>query len=180
APERRAAALEKDDRLAREAPLELVDEARLARPGIADHGDDLRPVAETAAALLELRELGRASDEQRQPAFRGNGHGRGELASPENLVRRNPLALAPDRDRAEGVHLEESPHQPVRRLADQDGPGLGERLEASRQVGGVADRRVVHLEVVADGPHDDRAGVDPDAGPQRDTLLLAEAGERLV
>src|SRR5207244_1593610 len=84
-------------------------------------------------------------------------------------------ALSSDRERPERPHLEEAAHQPVRRLADQDGPRLRERLEASRQVGGVADRRVVHLEVVADGPDDDRTGVDQDAGPTRDAFPPADA-----
>ena len=41
-------------------------------------------------------------------------------------------------------------------------PGVGEALDPRRQVGGLADRGVVHVEVAPDGADDDLAGIQPD------------------
>ena len=52
-------------------------------------------------------------------------------------------------------------------------PGAGELLHARRQMRGLADGRVVHVQVVANGPHHDLPGVEPDAHPQRQTVGAA-------
>ena len=162
AAERRAAALEKDRRFAGERALELVEQARLPRAGVADHRHDLRAIAEPAEGLVEPGELRGPADERREAALRRDGHRRDELAAPDDLVPGDPVGLAADGERAERPHLEEPAHEPIRCLADQDGPGLGERLKARGEVRGVADRGVVHLEIVADVADDHRTRVDAD------------------
>ena len=72
------------------------------------------------------------------------------------------------------AHLEEAAHQALGGVADQDRARRRQRLQARGEVGRVADRRVVHLEVVADRADDDRAGVDADAQLELDAAL----GER--
>ena len=52
-------------------------------------------------------------------------------------------------------------------------PGRGELLHARRQVRGLAHRRVVHVQVVANGPHHHLAGVEPDADLQRQAVRAA-------
>ena len=43
------------------------------------------------------------------------------------------------------------------------GPGRRQLFHAGREVGGLADRRVVHAQIVADGADDDLAGVEAHA-----------------
>ena len=59
-------------------------------------------------------------------------------------------------------------------LGDHDGPGLGEGLHPSRQVGGVADRGVVHPEVITDPADDDQPAVETQAQADLDAALLLE------
>ncbi len=47
----------------------------------------------------------------------------------------------------------------VGRVRDQDAPALGGLLEASRDVGGVTDRCVIHAQVGADAADDHETGV---------------------
>ena len=69
------------------------------------------------------------------------------------------------------VALDEAP----RRLAREDHAWLGHLLEACGQVGGVADCRIVHSQVVTDRAHHDEAGVKAhpnrqgDLGPRGDS-----------
>jgi hypothetical protein len=78
----------------------------------------------------------------------------------------------------------EAAHQPRRRLADQDRPRRRELLEARREIGGVADRGVVHLQVVADRADHHRPGIETDARRQGDAALalqlLVEVGQRVA
>ena len=63
-------------------------------------------------------------------------------------------------------------------------PGRRELLHARGQMRGLADRRVVHAEIAADGAHDHLAGVESDADLDLDTVLPAQlggvAGDRLL
>jgi len=64
---------------------------------------------------------------------------------------------------AERLHLDMSFGQPQGVAGDQDGPGLGHLLHPGGKVGGLADRGVVHVQVVANGADDDLAGIEPHA-----------------
>ena len=57
---------------------------------------------------------------------------------------------------------------------DQDRARDGQVLHACGEVGRLPDRRVVHVEVAADGAHDDLAGVQADADLDRDALAPPE------
>jgi hypothetical protein len=58
--------------------------------------------------------------------------------------------------------------QSVRRQADA--AGRGHLFHAGGEVRGLADRRVIHVQVAADGPHDDLAGVEADANLHLDAV----------
>ena len=162
--ERRAARLQECDLALGNALLELVEQARLAAPRLADHRHDLGHVGrDSLVAGLELRQLGAPPHERRQPAGLGDGHRRDGLAHAEHLVGRHRLALSLHLEGARLAHLEEAADQPLRGGADEDRPGLGEGLKAGGEVRRVADGGVIHLEIVADGAHHDGAGVDADA-----------------
>ena len=62
-------------------------------------------------------------------------------------------------------------HQRRRLRREVAGVGLGELLHALRQADGVALRRVVHAEIVADRADDDLAGVEAHARREADAVL---------
>ncbi len=68
-----------------------------------------------------------------------------------------------DLSRAEGLEVNEALHQPERLGREQDGSRRGQLLHAGRQVGGLAYRGVVHVQVAADGTHHHLARVEADA-----------------
>jgi hypothetical protein len=100
-------------------------------------------------AALELREL-LATEQGRQLAALAAEGGRA-LGQAEHLVRRHRLARALHVEGTERSGAEAAAQERVGRLGDQDRARRGERLQARGEIGGVADRGVVHLQVVADG-----------------------------
>ena len=77
----------------------------------------------------------------------------------EHLHRlRQPL----HRNRPQRVDLHQALDQPQGRGRQQDTARHGHLLHARRQMGRLPDRRVVHVQVVADRPHHHLAGVEPD------------------
>ena len=71
-----------------------------------------------------------------------------------------------DPDRRDLLQPEIAAHQSGRPLAHQHCACRRGGLQPSRQYGGVAERGVVHPEVVTDFPYDDQAAVDPDSDLQ--------------
>ena len=69
-------------------------------------------------------------------------------------------------DGSPGFDVEERVHEPVGIVSDLHRAGLGRLLHPSRDVQGVAHRRVLDTEVRADLTDDDRARVDADADVQ--------------
>ncbi len=122
-----------------------------------------RAGAHSREAVRELLKLVLAPHQWGQAASFGGAEGGADLVPSEDLVCGDWLGLAANLEGAGGAHLEEPAHQAVRGLAHQDRSRRGQRLQAGGEVGGIADRRVVHLEVVADGADDDRSGMDTDA-----------------
>jgi len=64
---------------------------------------------------------------------------------------------------AERLHLDVALGQRQGSGRDHDGAGIGKLLHPGRQVGRLADGRVVHAEIAADGAHDDLPGIQTDA-----------------
>ena len=106
-----------------------------------------------------------AADQRREPALGGGVQARAAATRAQHLegvhgrVPLDPLL-------AEVERLEEPADRPVRRFADQHAAGAGRLLEPRRDVRRVADRGVVHPQVVADAADDDRARVEADAHPE--------------
>src|SRR5262252_6818896 len=65
--------------------------------------------------------------------------------------------------RAERLHLDMAFGQPQGVAGDQSGPGLGHLLHPGGEVGGLPDRGVVHVQVVANSTDDDLAGIESHA-----------------
>ena len=121
-------------------PLEqLPGETRLADAG--DPGDRDEPSlpfgAGRADELLDRAELLGATDERRLDRFAAAGAA--ELAEdPERAPRGNDRLLALQREVAELLERDRAAGRPDRRLADEDGAGLGHRLEPGGRVHQVA------------------------------------------
>ena len=80
-----------------------------------------------------------------------------------------------DRQGTDPLAADVPDHLPGGRVAHEDGAGLRDRLQTSRDVDRVADRRVVALGVVAEAAHHHRAAVEPH--PHLDRL---EPGRREI
>ena len=168
AAEGQATPLEISDRPAGQRVPELEEQPRLADPGFADDAHHL-----SASGLhLDLQGAQRAdlpgtSDELAQGTLAARLQRRAALAASDDQVDGHWHRPAADLHRALGLELRVATDELRRGVADHDGAGFGHLLQAGRQVGRVADGGVVHPEVVADGPHDDEAGMKPEAKAHR-------------
>ena len=180
---RRAEIAHGDVRLARDALAHRFGQARLAEAGIGrdQHGVTLARLAARPAAH-QHRDLRVATDQRRGArAQRLEAVGGVALAQhpPGRLRRGEPL----HRLRAEVDELEQVADLAARRLGDQDGVGPGERLQARRKVGRLADHRLFLGRTRADPvAHDDESGGDADAHLQRlarRRLQAADGGDDL-
>ena len=175
--ERRAARLEVRDRLVRDPLLELVDEPRLPAAGVADDRHHLRERFPRALERArQLRQLRAAPDERRHAARLGERHRRRDGRGVADLVGDDRLAFPFHLERPGELGDERVTDEALRRMADENRPGPRRSLEPRREVRRVADRGVVHLEVVADGADDHRTGVNPDPHLQ---LEAARGGGRV-
>ncbi|HEX7128377.1 MAG TPA: hypothetical protein VF406_21700 [Thermodesulfobacteriota bacterium] len=102
--------------------------------------------------LVEDRQLGPAADEAREAARRRGLHARPQARRAGQLVDLDRLAHPLDRDRADRLRANEPLGEPERIGRQPDAAGGGELLHAGGQVRRLADRRVLHVEVVADRP----------------------------
>jgi hypothetical protein len=143
---------------------ELVEEAGLPHPGLADHRRQLAVAVGRkllgAAKLLDLRVT---AHEARQPAAGGRLQPGPGGAGSRHLVHVHVLHQSLHGYRTQRLHGDVSLHQLECRRGQQNAAGAGELLHASGEMGCLADGRVVHAEIAADGPHHDLARVQPDA-----------------
>src|SRR5262249_45072787 len=162
--ERDAAALEPRRRLARrrQSPVEFEQQPRLADARLAGDEHDLpAPLANPIEALHERGELLIAPDQRGEAALALDVEPSLPAPGAHDLERMD-RRVALYRQLAQVECLEVSRDQPMRRGAGQHAARLRALLQARGDVGRVADGRVVHAEIVADFPHDDRTGVEPD------------------
>ena len=147
-----------------QAQAELVHEAGLADPGLADDVDQADGSRHRQAPVfLQDLLLPAAADQCRQAPADRDVEAADALANgiqpPELLRSRLALQLA----FAEVIGLDEAFDQCVGRLAHQHGAALGLRLDPGRQVDRVAERRGLHPPIIADGADDERPAVEADA-----------------
>src|SRR5215467_3800083 len=150
---------------------QLMEETRLAYPRITHHGHDLAmPLADLFESGPELLHLRIAPDELAQ-APEDSG-----LKPSPHLPRRDHLADLDGRletSHRHGAHrldLDEALHETACLRGDPDGSGRSELLHASRQMSGLAHRRVVHAEVRADGTNHHVTGVEADTDSHGDAV----------
>ena len=73
------------------------------------------------------------------------------------------LSQPPDGRRTERFDLDHLLDEPESLHRQEDAPRRGQLFHAGRQMRGLADGGVVHVEIVADGPHHDLSRVEADA-----------------
>ncbi len=170
------------DRPVHPRPLdELADDARLADAGLA-HQRHQAPLACAAPRerLAQPLHLGLAAHEARQAAHRRRLQAVARRARPGQLVHLDRVGDPFDRHRSEGRHGQEALGEPPRLRGEQRRAGPREALHLGRQVGGLADRAVVHVQIAADGAHHDLAGVEPDADLHVHALRAAQVAGQPV
>jgi len=162
---------------------ELPHEAGLPHAGLPHEGHDLAVagvrLGEGLAQGLQLRlpahEAGEAPGGGGLEAGAGGG-------GPEELEDLHGVGQALDRDGPQGGDLDEALGQPEGLGRQADASGGRELFHAGRQVRGLADGGVVHVQVAADGPDHHLAGVeahpdlDLDAVGAADLLGVAANG----
>ena len=143
---------------------ELVDQARLPHAGLPDHGDDLAmPRPGLLQRLLQGRQLLLPSHEAGEPTRRCGLQAPADRTGPRQLKDLHGLGQPPDGKLSQGVDLHEALGQPEGRGSQPDTPRGRELLHTRGQMRGLADGGIVHMQVVANRPHHDFPGVEPDA-----------------
>ena len=146
--------------------LQRLDRARFADTSLADHGDDLTLArAGETPALEHQPHFVRPADERQR-----TGADRGEAALDRRFAEHAPSGHGVRKSfefvRAGGFKVEQSAEQTLRRLADENRVGLGERLKPRGEIRRVADDGTLLRGAEADDLADhDQTGRDPDPGP---------------
>jgi hypothetical protein len=79
-------------------------------------------------------------------------------------------------DRTEFAKFKERLGRFVHGAADENRAGLGDALQARRDIHRIAERGVLHSQIGADAADDDRAGMQPDSHAQRNAQARFEIG----
>jgi hypothetical protein len=147
---------------------ELVEETRFAHSRLADDRHELA-VASSGAfqGLAERFELRRPPYETGEPAGGGSLQARPRGHGPDQLEHLHRVGQALDRHQTERPDLHQSFGQPQGLHRDEHRARLRHLLHAGRQVGGLAHRRVVHMQAAVDGAHDHCPGIEPDPDLER-------------
>ena len=146
----------------------LIDQAGLAHPRFPHQGDHL--------AMAGLRLLPGPGAAPPAPCCRPT---KGVSPRAAAACKRRRSALAPDqlehldglrqplhRHRPQGGDLHQALHQPQGGGGQADAARGGQLFHARRQMRGLPDGRVVHVQVVANGPHHHFPGVEAHAHAQ--------------
>ena len=182
--ERRAVVAQHGGVLAEHVLAERLHDARLADPGLAgqqDHVAVARPGA--LPARQQQPDLLVAADQRRQAAPGGGLEPTRRAGRLAHLVDRDRRLDSLDHVRTALLEDDQALDQPPGPLADHDGAGLGQLLQAGGDVRGLADHRHLVAELagadVADH-HEPGVDADPDVDADPEALELAiEAPDRL-
>jgi hypothetical protein len=154
---------------------ELVDQARLPHARLAHERYDLavsRP--SLLQGLLQGQQLLLPAHKAGEPACRAGLQTPTDGTRSNQLKDFNRLCQSLDRKPPQGVDL----HQPFGKSEGGSGqPDTtwgGQLLHARRQVGGLADGGIVHMQVIANGPYDDFARVEAHPHLHLQTVGLAD------
>jgi len=150
---------------------ELEEQARFAHARLAHDRDDLAlSRARLGERALHLGDLVLPADEMGQSARPRSVQAAAQLGGAGELVDLYRMWHALDRHRPERLHRDVAFGKPQRVGGETHRAGGRELLHASGKVCGLADRRVVHLQVAADGAHHHGAGIEPDANLHFETV----------
>ena len=137
------------------ALCELVAEAALSDARLAHDADHLTLAGECLLqGALERMQLLGAPDEAREAARAGDVEPPARRADAGQLVDPQRPTGALDLELAQIGQREVALYERRRVLAEVHPVGGGELLHALREADGMADRGVLHAEVLADRPHD--------------------------
>ena len=125
---------------------------------------------------LERRHVGVAADEARETAASRHVEARPRRARAGQTVDPYRRADALDGELAQIFELEVATDECRRRVAEVAGVGRGQGLHALGEPHGVALRRVVHAEIVADPADDHFAGVDAHARREAEAVGSFDLG----
>ncbi len=146
---------------------ELPAQARLPDTWLADQRGHLpRAAARSLEQVTQRLELGVAPDKRSQALHYGSLETRARGCRARDLEDFHRLGAATHRHRPQGVELEIVARQARDRLRREHGAGGCELLHARGQMRGLADRAVLHGQVVADRADYDLPGVQADANLQ--------------
>ena len=153
---------------------ELVEEAGLAHPGFPDDCHHLAmPGPGLLQGLVQGCEFRLPPHKGRQPPRRKRLQARAGRAGTHQLAHLHGRGQPLDGHRAQGSDLDPPLRQPQGLGRQPNAPGRRKLFHAGRQVRGLADGRVVHVEIVANGPHHHLPGVESDPDLHLDTMHAA-------
>jgi hypothetical protein len=143
---------------------QLVHEAGLPHAGFPHDGDELAaPVVREGQRPADLLDLGISADEPRQSPRGGRVEPGPQRARSGERIDFHGLRQSLDRDRPPDRDLHIAFGELQGRGSEQDRARRRHLLHAGRQVGRLTDRRVVHVQIGADGTDDHLTGVEPHA-----------------
>ena len=156
---------------------DFVDEAGFPYAGLTDDGHHLPlPRPGPLQGLLQGRQLRLPSHKARQATGGGHLQTPPQGTDPDQLEHLHRLRQAFDRHGAQGRDLDEPFGQPQRLGGEANAPGRGQLLHACRQVCGLANRRIVHMQVVTDGAYHHLPRVEANADLHLHTVCAAHLG----
>ncbi len=108
-------------------------------------------------------ELALASNEGSQPSVDTDLQAAAPRPATNNVVHRHRLASSSDLHRPLRFAAHVALNQPICGLGDENRPRLRQALQASRHIGGIAHRSVIHTQVIADAADDHHTGIQAQA-----------------
>ena len=143
---------------------ELVEEAGLAHPGFPDDRHHLAvPGPGLLQGLVQGREFRLPPHKGGQPSRRKRLQVRAGRAGAHQLAHLHGLGQPLDGHRTQGGDLHPPLRQPQGVGRQPNAPGGRQLFHTGRQVRGLANGGVVHVEIVANGPHHHLPRVQADA-----------------
>ena len=156
-------------------PGEFIEQAGLAHASLPHPGDHLPlPSPGTCQGLAQVLHLGIAPHKACQAPRHGRLQPRAHRPGPQQLIDLDGLRQPLHRHRPQGRDLDVALDQAQRVGGQQSRARTGELLHARRQMRGLPDGGVVHVQVVANRAHHHLAGVQPDADLDVEPLLAPQ------
>ena len=124
--------------------------------------------------IVQDRQIALPVDEGCPASCRGRPEGGARLRYLQQPVGGDRIGLTFEDERTDRFDPSIALRQFVSRLAQQDRRRLGGLLNPGRDIGGVADRRIIHRKSIGDWAEHHRPGVDAD--PHRQVQFIGAAG----